>query len=175
MHAKRDFLVSCTAVTIVSTVVATALVLPNVFVITCPPRPRPWTTFAVLAIPPLVGAACILVAYPIARSWLERRSLESASAVLSIFVAPAPLVLVKLGFYRTALIAGPAGMLIAALALRLTLPVIYDRPGECHCCGYDLTGNVSGICPECGTGIAGDSSTMPNSARCDGNDSPPGA
>jgi hypothetical protein len=24
-------------------------------------------------------------------------------------------------------------------------------PGHCACCGYDLTGNISGICPECGT------------------------
>jgi hypothetical protein len=25
------------------------------------------------------------------------------------------------------------------------------RPGHCRTCGYDLTGNVSGVCPECGT------------------------
>ncbi len=25
--------------------------------------------------------------------------------------------------------------------------------GECQRCGYDLTGNVSGVCPECGTPI----------------------
>ena len=24
-------------------------------------------------------------------------------------------------------------------------------PGHCRKCGYDLTGNVSGVCPECGT------------------------
>jgi hypothetical protein len=23
--------------------------------------------------------------------------------------------------------------------------------GQCPACGYDLTGNVSGVCPECGT------------------------
>ena len=23
--------------------------------------------------------------------------------------------------------------------------------GQCATCGYDLTGNVSGVCPECGT------------------------
>lgn len=23
-------------------------------------------------------------------------------------------------------------------------------PGHCRKCGYDLTGNVSGVCPECG-------------------------
>jgi hypothetical protein len=25
------------------------------------------------------------------------------------------------------------------------------RTGLCSRCGYDLTGNVSGVCPECGT------------------------
>lgn len=25
--------------------------------------------------------------------------------------------------------------------------------GHCLRCGYDLTGNVSGVCPECGTGV----------------------
>ena len=27
------------------------------------------------------------------------------------------------------------------------------RPGHCKACGYDLKGNVSGVCPECGTTI----------------------
>lgn len=27
------------------------------------------------------------------------------------------------------------------------------RSGLCQECGYDLTGNVSGVCPECGTAI----------------------
>lgn len=26
-----------------------------------------------------------------------------------------------------------------------------SKPGHCTCCGYDLTGNVSGVCSECGT------------------------
>lgn len=26
--------------------------------------------------------------------------------------------------------------------------------GQCTACGYDLTGNVSGVCPECGSAIA---------------------
>ncbi len=28
------------------------------------------------------------------------------------------------------------------------------RPGQCSGCGYDLTGNISGTCPECGQAIA---------------------
>jgi hypothetical protein len=29
----------------------------------------------------------------------------------------------------------------------------FRRRGLCVSCGYDLTGNVSGVCPECGTSI----------------------
>jgi hypothetical protein len=28
-----------------------------------------------------------------------------------------------------------------------------ERSGRCAACGYDLTGNVSGICPECGMSV----------------------
>ena len=27
---------------------------------------------------------------------------------------------------------------------------------HCYVCGYDLTGNVSGVCPECGTHVPKD-------------------
>ena len=27
----------------------------------------------------------------------------------------------------------------------------WGEPEACHKCGYDLTGNESGVCPECGT------------------------
>ena len=30
------------------------------------------------------------------------------------------------------------------------------RRGHCRRCDYDLTGNVSGVCPECGTAITGE-------------------
>jgi hypothetical protein len=29
------------------------------------------------------------------------------------------------------------------------------RIGHCHTCGYDLTANTSGVCPECGSSVAG--------------------
>jgi hypothetical protein len=46
---------------------------------------------------------------------------------------------------------------IAALGLRIGLGLLtrvrpLPDPGKCGC-GYDLTGNVSGRCPECGTPI----------------------
>jgi len=31
-----------------------------------------------------------------------------------------------------------------------------SRPGLCPTCSYDLTGNTSGVCPECGSPVAGE-------------------
>ena len=31
---------------------------------------------------------------------------------------------------------------------------VRSRPGHCPTCEYDLTGNESGVCPECGTPVA---------------------
>ncbi len=39
---------------------------------------------------------------------------------------------------------------------------VVDRPypkGHCQNCGYNLTGNVSGRCPECGTAVGDDKAT----------------
>lgn len=41
-----------------------------------------------------------------------------------------------------------ATMLPTALLWWLDRRII--QPGHCRKCGYDLTGNVSGVCPECG-------------------------
>jgi hypothetical protein len=34
--------------------------------------------------------------------------------------------------------------------VRSTLPYRRWQEGKCIYCGYDLTGNVTGVCPECG-------------------------
>ncbi|MCP4251307.1 MAG: hypothetical protein GY778_30090 [bacterium] len=41
------------------------------------------------------------------------------------------------------------GVLVAVLVATRRKP----RPGRCDQCGYDLTGNVSGRCPECGVSL----------------------
>jgi hypothetical protein len=50
------------------------------------------------------------------------------------------------GFVVALLVAPPAAWAVAAVRRRSR-----RRPGLCKSCGYDLTGNVSGVCPECGT------------------------
>jgi hypothetical protein len=54
----------------------------------------------------------------------------------------------------------PFAPLIIMLATATALLWYRDRripSGHCEQCGYNLTGNVSGICPECGTAIDKDS------------------
>jgi hypothetical protein len=41
----------------------------------------------------------------------------------------------------------------AALTLRIRRRRAAVRSGRCRACGYNLFGNVSGICPECGTPV----------------------
>lgn len=40
----------------------------------------------------------------------------------------------------------------ALLGIRVALRKPVPPPGFCRC-GYDLTGNLSGVCPECGTAV----------------------
>ena len=79
------------------------------------------------------------------------------------------------GFFRSLEVAIWIPLLLAAIptALLWVIPVapamyvwLRDRrrapPGHCQKCGYNLTGNVSGVCPECGTSVGDDSATDTN-------------
>jgi len=57
------------------------------------------------------------------------------------------------GFSPHLVLAGPGhALLISAVIYQIRKR---PRKGYCAACDYDLTGNVSGRCPECGTPIAG--------------------
>ena len=50
----------------------------------------------------------------------------------------------------------PVWIVLLALLVPTTIAWFKCRcypPGRCQACGYDLTGNLSGTCPECGTAV----------------------
>ena len=59
------------------------------------------------------------------------------------------------GIFSNDMLAVGAVMLLATVGL-IAMPLSRRQPDPrlCTRCGYDLTGNVSGTCPECGTGVA---------------------
>ena len=56
----------------------------------------------------------------------------------------------------------PVWILVVIVGLPTVILWWRDRrpkEGCCKTCKYDLTGNISGICPECGTAIVGTTKT----------------
>jgi len=51
-------------------------------------------------------------------------------------------------------VAAVTGVISYLVANRTFFPAKADAHPSCITCGYNLTGNVSGICPECGQKIA---------------------
>src|SRR5262249_21001227 len=70
-----------------------------------------------------------------------------------LFLDPGPFRPVALGFTLDTLFYASvfAVLFIAPSRLRRSLRA---RRGRCTHCGYDLTGNTTGLCPECGPTIA---------------------
>ena len=85
--------------------------------------------------------------------WQQRRRLP-----LAMYLGAVPLV------FSVAMIFGPGWAIVGALAARFVIRHILPlragmqeaellerhKRGLCLRCGYDLAGNVSGVCPECG-------------------------
>ena len=60
-------------------------------------------------------------------------------------------------FGTVAVIVAASGFLFLLFAIPTVILWHRDRrppPGHCQNCAYDLTGNISGVCPECGTRIS---------------------
>lgn len=49
------------------------------------------------------------------------------------------------------LLAMLVGIITFFYSRRVDRPLQWAKAGRCRMCGYDLTGNVTGRCPECGT------------------------
>lgn len=80
------------------------------------------------------------------RAWLP--SISGAILWVGFNAAPQNTLKVDVTYIPYALIVAACGLL-TVLTWWLTRRRM--RPGCCARCGYDLTGNRSGVCPECGT------------------------
>ena len=86
------------------------------------------------------------------------------TAFLMVWIPAIAITWYSISFFRDGLYDGftwiavtkvaAAGFLTVILWLnigfRWWIPIGKPRPGHCQKCDYDLTGNVSGTCPECG-------------------------
>jgi 4-amino-4-deoxy-L-arabinose transferase-like glycosyltransferase len=59
---------------------------------------------------------------------------------------------------RLGVVAGLTAIVVATVLFR---PPPLPKPGCCSRCGYNLTDNTSGICPECGTPVSGTAGKLP--------------
>lgn len=74
------------------------------------------------------------------------------------FKVPAPCLMVPVGIWIAAIGVGVAA---ARWSRRKDQPERWGVEGKCESCGYDLTGNTSGKCPECGTHIGAAAERQP--------------
>ena len=97
-----------------------------------------------------IFGAIVLVNYPAAGTMQYSRSgLEYGSQEKQRFQW---LPWAKLGGGKTVIVC-PMWMILIAVAPPTAYLFWRDRrypPGHCQKCGYDLQGNISGVCPECG-------------------------
>ena len=101
----------------------------------------------------VAGALCSILAF----RWLRRKKLGRVAIWLLVVHVPIVIVLSPL-LVRTLLsgkgwiipiLAGASSILVSVIISR-KLPDL-QVPGHCPTCGYNLTGNTSGVCPECGS------------------------
>jgi hypothetical protein len=97
----------------------------------------------------LAGLVCAIICVPL----LREKDLTLAAKKLLTFVSPIVVVMtIVLSPTPLPFALCPLVFVVACVVLNRTLPNAYDYDC-CQECGYNLTGNVSGVCPECGTGV----------------------
>lgn len=118
---------------------------------------RPWEALENAAACSFIGIVIGLFCSPLFVSWLARKRLALAGPILLLLALPticlcANLAVVMFDYWAIpvaiCLIVG-AFLVYSRLLSRLLPDIVFDYP-LCSFCGYDLTGNRSGTCPECG-------------------------
>jgi len=99
-----------------------------------------------------VAVICLLTAVRVAGRWRRQAAAIGLAAAVLVVVAIALQRDAAVATIDRSLLQWLCGAAMVGLALATITPVRNHREGEpprCPC-GYNLTGNVSGICPECG-------------------------
>ncbi len=122
------------------------------------PEKFPWmAALPVCGVGTVIGAACSALVIPL----LWRKPGRAVLTWLILIVGPVVMLTALVACELrdrtdnelTILSGGPVcASILTALVLRFALPDL-PRPGHCSRCGYNLTGNESGTCPECGTEV----------------------
>ncbi len=119
----------------------------------------------------LCGLVPLLVVYCQYHVGHEHQGLRRSFRInLSLLIALAVAILMSQGGLRDrsldifnglvfGLIGGIASHMIGLITSAAADPILdrirqFIEPQMCRMCGYDLTGNTSGTCPECGTSIS---------------------
>ena len=97
----------------------------------------------------VVGVGCS----PAVCFFLRRKSLRLAFKIVCATVT-VPVCCLSLVFslegYLVVPLTSVSVLVVSSGVLWAALPDVWEEAGLCYHCGYNLTGNVTGICPECG-------------------------
>ncbi|MBN1343279.1 MAG: HEAT repeat domain-containing protein, partial [Phycisphaerae bacterium] len=104
----------------------------------------------------VVGALFGLLSAPILVLTLRRKRAEVAVPLVGLLTLMVALFSTKVGSLLWPIVAATACCWLSCLVAHLLMEDVVPRfsPGTCQACGYRLTGNTSGVCPECGTTVS---------------------
>jgi len=101
-----------------------------------------WLTFRLRGswrafVPPVVGVLGV-----VGVGWLHMRLNDWSGGKIYLQV-------LQVLLYPYGAMVGAVGVFIAAIPVK----AVGRRDRKCHACLYDLRGNETGVCPECGVGV----------------------
>lgn len=119
------------------------------------------------------GAYVGLFSSPLGLFCLWRKDLFRAALIL--FAITESIIIILTLLCRDLILATCVSIIIflaTTIALKYYMLDVVDSIGLCEKCGYNLTGNISGICPECGTKVqlSKPSPVHPKNSDCIEND-----